>query len=254
MAVYNAGAILWKPVMETPLPRFDLLHEVNVRGAYVMVQHALPHFLERKSGRIILVSPPIYKRLSPNTAIEYWWVKVQDLRPKQIFFSFKAFWGYRRKSIFHRTLWQNLWEMQFDSMLFIDFSLTYCPFLFFFHGTGSSKGRPHTASVKSGWLCWRMAWLMSSKTLVCQQLFLCLKLLSKYLMFHHLIVYVFFSIKHNVTSIKYQSSIMPYGQITELQYKLNSVFCDTKQSSLSCRTGSGTLNFDIETTFFITYF
>lgn len=81
-----------------------------------------------------------------------------------------------------------------------------------------------------------------------------IKLFSRYLMFHHLIVYVFFSIKHNVTSIKYQSSIMPYGQVTELQYKLNSVFCDTKQSSLSCRTGSGTLNFDIETTFFITYF
>lgn len=69
-------------------------------------------------------------------------------------------------------------------------------------------------------------------------------------MFHHLIVYVFFSIKHNVTSMKYQSSIMPYGQVTELQYKLSSVFCDTKQSSLSCRTGSGTLNFDIETSFF----
>lgn len=71
LAVYNAGAILWKPVMETPLPRFDLLHEVNVRGAYVMVQNALPHFLERKSGRIILVSPPIYKRLSPNIAIKF---------------------------------------------------------------------------------------------------------------------------------------------------------------------------------------
>lgn len=144
--------------------------------------------------------------------------------------------------------------MQFDSMLFIDFSLTYCPFWFVFYGTGSSKGRHHTASVKSGWLCWRMAWLMSSKTLVCQQIFLCLKLLSRYLMFHHLIVYVFFSIKHNVTSMKYQSSIMPYGQVTELQYKLSSVFRDTKQSSLSCRTGSGTLNFDIETTFFFNLF
>lgn len=134
------------------------------------------------------------------------------------------------------------------------FFLNLLPIFVFFHGTGSSKGRHHTASVKSGWLCWRMAWLMSSKTLVCQQIFLCLKLFSRYLMFHHLIVYVFFSIKHNVTSIKYQSSIMPYGQVTELQYKLNSVFCDTKQSSLSCRTGSGTLNFDIETSFFFYLF
>lgn len=62
LAVYNAGAILWKPVIDTPLSRFDLLHEVNVRGAYVMVQQVLPHFLERKSGRIVLVAPPIYKR------------------------------------------------------------------------------------------------------------------------------------------------------------------------------------------------
>ncbi|XP_061197543.1 hydroxysteroid dehydrogenase-like protein 2 [Saccostrea echinata] len=62
LAVYNAGAILWKPVIETPLSRFDLLHEVNVRGAYTMVQQVLPHFLERNTGRIILVSPPVYKR------------------------------------------------------------------------------------------------------------------------------------------------------------------------------------------------
>lgn len=62
LAVYNAGAILWKPVIETPLARFDLMHEVNVRGAYTMIQQALPHFLARKSGRIILVSPPIYNR------------------------------------------------------------------------------------------------------------------------------------------------------------------------------------------------
>ncbi|XP_062616616.1 hydroxysteroid dehydrogenase-like protein 2 [Saccostrea cucullata] len=62
LAVYNAGAILWKPVIETPLSKFDLLHEVNVRGAYTMVQEVLPHFLERNSGRIILVSPPIYSR------------------------------------------------------------------------------------------------------------------------------------------------------------------------------------------------
>ena len=62
VAVYNAGAILWKPVLETPLKRFDLMMAVNVRGAYAMVQEVLPHFLSKKSGKIVLVAPPIYNR------------------------------------------------------------------------------------------------------------------------------------------------------------------------------------------------
>jgi len=62
VVVYNAGAILWDKVIETPLKKFDLMHEVNVRGSYSLIQHILPHFLDRKSGRIILVSPPIYNR------------------------------------------------------------------------------------------------------------------------------------------------------------------------------------------------
>ncbi|XP_059147815.1 hydroxysteroid dehydrogenase-like protein 2 [Physella acuta] len=62
VAVYNAGAVLWKSVQETPLKRWDLMNQVNARGAYCMVQNILPHMLERKTGRLILVSPPIYNR------------------------------------------------------------------------------------------------------------------------------------------------------------------------------------------------
>ncbi|XP_005104217.1 hydroxysteroid dehydrogenase-like protein 2 [Aplysia californica] len=62
VAVYNAGAILWKPVVETPLKRWDLMNEVNARGSYSMVTKLLPHMLDRKSGRLILVAPPIYNR------------------------------------------------------------------------------------------------------------------------------------------------------------------------------------------------
>ena len=60
--VYNAGAILWERVQDTSLKRFDLMNDVNVRGAYCTVQEALPGMLERKSGRILLNSPPIYSR------------------------------------------------------------------------------------------------------------------------------------------------------------------------------------------------
>ena len=62
VAVYNAGAILWKKVLDTPLSRFDLMLNVNVRGAYTFVQEVLPPMLEHKTGRIILVAPPIYSR------------------------------------------------------------------------------------------------------------------------------------------------------------------------------------------------
>lgn len=61
-AIYNAGAILWKPVLETPVKRFDLMMHVNVRGAYVMIQEVTPKMIQQKHGRIVLVAPPIYNR------------------------------------------------------------------------------------------------------------------------------------------------------------------------------------------------
>ncbi|GFR89118.1 hydroxysteroid dehydrogenase-like protein 2 [Elysia marginata] len=62
VAVYNAGAILWKDVVETPLKSFDLMNQINARGAYCLVTKILPHMLDKKHGRIILVAPPIYNR------------------------------------------------------------------------------------------------------------------------------------------------------------------------------------------------
>ncbi|XP_002733003.1 hydroxysteroid dehydrogenase-like protein 2 [Saccoglossus kowalevskii] len=60
--IYNAGAITWKKVMDTPLKKFDLMHQVNPRGAYCLVQELLPLFLKQGSGKILLVAPPIYSR------------------------------------------------------------------------------------------------------------------------------------------------------------------------------------------------
>lgn len=60
--VYNAGAIWWAKVDQTDTKRFDLLHEVNMRGSYHMVRTVLPHFRQQKSGRFLLISPPIYSR------------------------------------------------------------------------------------------------------------------------------------------------------------------------------------------------
>lgn len=63
VVVYNSGAIWWASVERTPLKRFQLMQGVNVEGLYATVQAALPHFARNGwSGRIIVVSPPIYSR------------------------------------------------------------------------------------------------------------------------------------------------------------------------------------------------
>ncbi|KAH3772621.1 hypothetical protein DPMN_173962 [Dreissena polymorpha] len=67
--IYNAGAITWQPVLETPLKRLDLMLDVNVRGAYVTVQESVPVMLQQKFGRLVLVAPPIYNRYNIDIII-----------------------------------------------------------------------------------------------------------------------------------------------------------------------------------------
>ena len=60
--IYNAGAILWNKVIDTSIKRFDLMLDVNIKGAYALTQAVLPSFLKNRHGKIIMVSPPIYSR------------------------------------------------------------------------------------------------------------------------------------------------------------------------------------------------
>lgn len=60
--VYNAGAVWWASVEDTPLKRFRLMQQVNVEGLYATVEAALPHLKKAGAGRIVVVSPPIYSR------------------------------------------------------------------------------------------------------------------------------------------------------------------------------------------------
>ncbi len=57
--VNNAGALWWYPVLETPPKRFDLVMDVNLRGAFVCSQAVLPHMMAQRWGHIINMSPPI---------------------------------------------------------------------------------------------------------------------------------------------------------------------------------------------------
>jgi len=65
--VNNAGAIFWSPVADFPAKRFDLVMDVNVRGAFLASQAAIPHMRER-GGHILMMSPPIHPEASPGKA------------------------------------------------------------------------------------------------------------------------------------------------------------------------------------------
>src|SRR6267142_114725 len=57
--INNAGALWWRPVLDTPAKRFDLVMGVNARAAFCASRAVLPHMMERKWGHIINMSPPI---------------------------------------------------------------------------------------------------------------------------------------------------------------------------------------------------
>lgn len=64
--INNAGAIQLTSVEETPPNRFDLLMEVNARGAYVCSHYAIPHMRDSGGGHILMASPPIASDSSPG--------------------------------------------------------------------------------------------------------------------------------------------------------------------------------------------
>ncbi|MCA9716317.1 MAG: SDR family oxidoreductase [Myxococcales bacterium] len=57
--INNAGALWWQDVLDTPLKRFDLMHGVNARAAFLCAQAALPAMIEGGGGHILVCSPPV---------------------------------------------------------------------------------------------------------------------------------------------------------------------------------------------------
>lgn len=64
--VNNAGALWWYPVLETPVKRYDLVMEVNVRAAFLCSQAVLPTMIQQQRGHIINMSPPIDFSVMPG--------------------------------------------------------------------------------------------------------------------------------------------------------------------------------------------
>ena len=59
IVVNNASALWWRPILDTPVSRFDLMMGVNARGSYALTRAALPHMIKGGWGHVICMSPPL---------------------------------------------------------------------------------------------------------------------------------------------------------------------------------------------------
>ena len=62
IVVNNASAISPTPTAQTPVKRWDLMHEVNARGTFVVTQACLPHLAKAENPHILAMSPPLDMR------------------------------------------------------------------------------------------------------------------------------------------------------------------------------------------------
>jgi len=59
IVVNNASAIQLTPVAQTDMNRFDLMHQVNARGTFMVSKHAIPYLEKSKNPHILAMSPPL---------------------------------------------------------------------------------------------------------------------------------------------------------------------------------------------------
>jgi len=64
--VNNASAISLTGTLGTPMKRFDLMHQINVRGTYLCTQKAVPHLQKSPNPHVLNISPPLHSTLSPK--------------------------------------------------------------------------------------------------------------------------------------------------------------------------------------------
>ncbi|MBZ0121186.1 MAG: SDR family oxidoreductase, partial [Sandaracinaceae bacterium] len=57
--VNNASAIFLAGTLDTPLKRFDLMHQINTRGTFACSQACIPHLKRSSSPHILNISPPL---------------------------------------------------------------------------------------------------------------------------------------------------------------------------------------------------
>lgn len=59
IVVNNASAIQLTPTTQTDMKRFDLMHGINTRGAFMVSKYAIPHLEKAANPHILMLSPPL---------------------------------------------------------------------------------------------------------------------------------------------------------------------------------------------------
>lgn len=59
IVVNNASALFLAKTPDTPMKRFDLMHQVNVRGTFATTQAAHPHLAASGNAHVLVLSPPL---------------------------------------------------------------------------------------------------------------------------------------------------------------------------------------------------
>ena len=71
IVVNNASAIQLTDVAHTDIKRFDLMHQINARGTFVVSKWAVPYLEKAANPHILMMSPPLdmkEKWFAPHTA------------------------------------------------------------------------------------------------------------------------------------------------------------------------------------------
>jgi citronellol/citronellal dehydrogenase len=71
IVVNNASAIALTAAANTDMRRFDLMHQINTRGTFMVSKYAIPHLAKAPNPHILMMSPPLdmaEKWFAPHTA------------------------------------------------------------------------------------------------------------------------------------------------------------------------------------------
>lgn len=59
VCINNASAIQLTGTLQTDMKRYDLMHQINTRGTYMVSKYCLPHLLKADNPHILNLSPPL---------------------------------------------------------------------------------------------------------------------------------------------------------------------------------------------------
>tara|TARA_B100001250_G_scaffold125555_1_gene106785 strand:+ start:305 stop:1165 length:861 start_codon:yes stop_codon:yes gene_type:complete len=59
ICINNASAIQLTGTLQTDMKRFDLMHQINTRGTFLVSKMCLPHLLKSENPHILNLSPPL---------------------------------------------------------------------------------------------------------------------------------------------------------------------------------------------------